>query len=328
MKRFALLPVALLAAGCGYVGDPQPPALKMPVAVADLKAWQRGAKIVIEFTAPDRTTEGLPLARFGEVDLKAGFVPPGAFHTEAWAAAARRLEATVAGPGAVHVETTAKEWVGRTVILGVRMANANGRFSDWSNLVGLEVAEPLSRPDALVAEAVPEGVRLRWRVPDRPGQTFRIRRRIAAEDQAAIVAQVTVPEWTDMAATSGTSYEYSVQTALKVGGAEAESEVSDNAVIEPRDVFPPAAPQDLAAISATGAIELGWERNTEADLAGYRVYRSKNGSAFERMADSVEAPSYSDRSIEAGAKYAYTVTAFDQNGNESPRSAPAEIEVR
>ena len=57
MRRVPLI-LALLVTGCGYVGDPLPPALNIPVPVADLNAVQRGDQIIIQFTVPQMTTEG------------------------------------------------------------------------------------------------------------------------------------------------------------------------------------------------------------------------------------------------------------------------------
>ena len=87
---------------------------------------------------------------------------------------------------------------------------------------------------------------------------------------------------------------------------------------------PPAAPAGLRAVASAASIELSWDANSEPDLAGYRVYRSTNGSAFEKIADGNEIPAYSDRAVEAGKTYRYVVTAVDKSGNESGRSAEAE----
>ncbi len=329
MTRLAPIALAFFLAGCGYVGEPQPPALKIPVAVKDLKAHQSGAKILLEFTVPDRTTEELTLPRIGEIEIKGGAAPEGEFSTGAWAAAARSFDSPTPAPGATaHAEIPASGWVGKTLILGVRVANSNGRFSDWSNLVSFPVVEPLPRPESLASEAVTEGVRLRWRVAARPGLAFRILRRTGQDEQPVQVGRAESNEWTDTAARFGTSYEYRIQATLSAGNSEAESEISDPVSILPRDTFAPATPKGLTAIAAAGAIELGWERNTESDLAGYAVYRSKNGGKFERIGERVTVPSFTDRGVENGAKYAYAVTSVDQEGNESPRSAVAEVELR
>lgn len=325
--RLSPLTLALFLAGCGYVGEPLPPALKIPVAVSDLKARQTGAKLAIEFTVPDRTTENLPVTRLGEIDLRAGPAPDGAFNTEAWAASARRLEVVAGTPGPVKVEVPAGEWAGREVVIGVRVANVNGRFSDWSNLAALAVVAPLARPEGLVAASDAGGVRLRWSAPERPGQSFRIWRRAANDSRPAELARTDLSDWVDATAEYGTRYEYAVQSLLRTGGSEAESELSATVAIAPEDVFPPAAPRELTAIAGAGAVELGWERNVEPDLAGYSVYRSKDGGEFERIAERLEAPSFSDRNVQSGAKYSYAVSAVDRRGNESPRSAAAEVEV-
>ena len=45
------------------------------------------------------------------------------------------------------------------------------------------------------------------------------------------------------------------------------------ACVTPADTFPPAPPKQLAAIAGAGVINLIWEPNSEADLAGYIVLR-------------------------------------------------------
>jgi fibronectin type 3 domain-containing protein len=101
--------------------------------------------------------------------------------------------------------------------------------------------------------------------------------------------------------------------------------LSDEASIVPRDIFPPAAPQGVQASSAPNSIELNWERNTEEDLNGYRVYRGEGNGALEKIADVSAVPSYSDRKVEHGKTYRYAIAAVDRAGNESSRSAPIEV---
>ena len=59
--REALLGMLFSLAGCGYIGNPQPPALDIPSAVIDLRAAEDGDRVLVEFTIPMLTTEGLPL---------------------------------------------------------------------------------------------------------------------------------------------------------------------------------------------------------------------------------------------------------------------------
>jgi len=79
------------------------------------------------------------------------------------------------------------------------------------------------------------------------------------------------------------------------------------------------------ASAAPSSIELSWERNTEPDLNGYRIYRAVGAGDFEKLADISAAPSYSDRAVEAGKAYRYVITALDRAGNESARSAVLEV---
>ena len=64
------------------------------------------------------------------------------------------------------------------------------------------------------------------------------------------------------------------------GSATEESAPSEKMCVTPRDIYPPAAPKGLAAVASTGWIDLIWDPNTEADLAGYLVLR---GVAHHRV---------------------------------------------
>jgi fibronectin type 3 domain-containing protein len=45
---------------------------------------------------------------------------------------------------------------------------------------------------------------------------------------------------------------------------------------------------------------------------------------FERLPDTQELPTYSDRKVESGKAYRYAVSAIKRNGFESPMSGPVE----
>jgi len=314
-----------LVVQCGYVGDPQPPALKIPVAVQDLTAVERGDRIVVSFTVTGATTEGLRLKRYGEVELRIGPGGPPPFDHARWTAAAKRIPvAPPAGPGRVEVELPAAQWTGREVIIGVRLANPKGRWSAWSNLAALHVVEPLAAPTRLRARAVREGVKLQWSLTSaRPGVRFRIYRRRNASEEFEPVGEATAEQWLDTAVEYGVRYEYRVQAILPAGDDIAESEPSPTVAITPEDRFPPAPPAGLTAAPGVGSIELVWGTSRAVDLAGYKVYRS-DGGPEKAVTGLLDVPAYSDRDIVSGTRYRYRVTAVDQSGNESEPSAPAE----
>jgi len=89
------------------------------------------------------------------------------------------------------------------------------------------------------------------------------------------------------------------------------------------DVFPPSVPAGLqAAYSGEGQkpfIDLIWAPVTNADLAGYNVYRSEtNGAAVKLNSGLLKSPSYRDSAVASGKTYTYAVSAVDVRGNEKP----------
>jgi len=75
--------------------------------------------------------------------------------------------------------------------------------------------------------------------------------------------------------------------------------------------------------ASDGTIKLGWEPNTESDLAGYRVYYGTSSGAYDNSVDAgMGTPSgglvtYSLTNLTKGQSYCIAVTAYDTSYYES-----------
>jgi hypothetical protein len=321
VKRGVTAAAVLALAGCGYLGPPQPPALNIPTAVTDLAAGEYGANLLVRFTLPALTTEGLTLQSVRSVEL---FIGPGPspFSTEAWTASARRFEIPgPPAPGPVMYQAPAAEWIGRAVVIGVRATGPKGKLSGWSNFRVVTVGAPLVRPSAVKAGNVARGVAVTWQGS---GPRYRVLR--AMESGAlAVLGETREPNYLDETTTYGTHYTYQVLALPADSSDSQQSEISEPAIVTPADVFAPAVPEGVTAAPGVNSIELAWARNTEPDLQGYNVYRSVDAGAFEKAGELVQTPVYSDTRIESGKRYRYAVSAVDTTGNESTRSEPVEV---
>jgi hypothetical protein len=318
--RFILFASALLTCGCGYIAEPQPPLLHIPTRVTDLAAAERGDRIVARFTIPLLSTEGVALKDPSRAEVRVGIMEQ-PFDATRWAASARAYPAPVDQPVA-QVEVPAADWAGKQVVIGAKVLGPTGRDSGWSNFVLMTVVPPVARPSAVRAEAVREGVRLTW---TGAAPSFRVYRRAGEEPGFTTQATVGKPEWVDSATEYGKTYRYVVEALVPAGDRAAQSDPSEEVAITPEDRFPPAVPSGLIAVAAPGSIELAWTRDTEPDLATYRVYRSSGGGRAQRIGESGEAPNFSDRKVEAGKAYRYAVSAVDKIGNESALSAAIDV---
>jgi len=290
--------------GCGTIGEPLYPSLNIPVRIVDLHAVEHGKVLIIDFTIPAITTDGVAVKNIQSVELRVGDKEVAVNRTE---------------PGPVHVTAPVEGLLGRDAVVHARVINSKGRPSDWSNVVTIAIVPPVAPPSQVTAEGVLEGVKVTWSAP---GSThFRIFRRAPDEKDSPQIGESDAPEYVDKTSAYGHTYVYSVQA---VNGT-AESDATAAEPFQSKDIFPPAVPSGLTISPGVNTVELAWDRNTEPDFKGYRVYRSVGDAPFERIADMIEGPSFSDRNVEAGKHYRYTVSAVDQVGNESKPTAPAEI---
>jgi len=306
--------LALVLAGCGYIGEPLPPALKRPVIVSDLSAVERGSKIIIQFTIPKITTEDLPMKGNEDVELRIG-PPDDPFDMAAWQRTSDRVPVSAKG-AAAYVEVPALKWYGKTVDIAVNVHGPTGHSVGWSRMVVVPVVPALPTPEAIEATDAPDAAHLEWHAA---APEFRVFRKLEDEVNFAEIGTSTKPSYKDSMIEYGKTYQYLVQSIEKTGSTYAESEPSRSKTFKPTDKFAPAVPTGLTAVPGTRSIELVWDRNTEKDLASYRVYRDG-----QLTAANLTAPAYSDREAKQGVKYQYQVSALDNAGNESAKSPAVE----
>ena len=127
------------------------------------------------------------------------------------------------------------------------------------------------------------------------------------------------------------SYRATVVTLIQEEGKTAiQFEGDDTAPVKvfAHDVFPPAVPSGLQAVfSGVGQqpfIDLIWAPDTDADLAGYNVFRREGSAqAVNINSELVKTPAFRDMNVASGKTYIYSVSAVDVRGNESARSQEA-----
>jgi hypothetical protein len=125
---------------------------------------------------------------------------------------------------------------------------------------------------------------------------------------------------------------FAVRSVDAAGPAIVESPMSEVACVVPKDVFAPVPPKNLAATPTPGAVQLIWDANTEADLAGYLVLRATLPD--ETLQPLTQTPIrdtvYRDTTAAAGADYIYVVVAVDSapSPNRSKPSAPVRVTAR
>ena len=90
--------------------------------------------------------------------------------------------------------------------------------------------------------------------------------------------------------------------------------------VTPKDTFPPAVPKSLGAIAGAGVINLIWDANTEADLAGYIVLRGEApGDTLRAITPApVKDTRFRDETVRPGVRYVYAVVAVDNADPQTP----------
>jgi len=361
----ALLAVSTAAyvTGCGTPGAPLPPSLKLPDPVTNLAAVRTGNQVLLTWTMPKKNTDKM---------LIKGNIPVRVCRKEGSGACETvpaNLSFPPAAKATFTEMLPAKLASGapRPLSYSVELLSPHGRSAGPSNAAHVLAGEAPAAVAGLSSKLRKEGVVLSWTAAESGDRTTVIRlhrklltpqansaassksqQRLLAPskeplEQTLLVDSPTQPgRALDSSIRFGQTYEYRAQRVARVvvdgEPVELAGPLSDPIRVEAIDTFPPAVPTGLAAVataadSATGpSIDLSWLPVSEADLAGYAVYRREgdtSDSPWQRIspAPPVVGPAFHDAQVQPGHTYHYAVTAIDQLGHESTRSAEAEETV-
>jgi hypothetical protein len=360
------VPIALclLLSGCAQTGPPLPPSLELPKPPTDLRASRKGDRVTLSWSEPTRTTDRQSARYIGptlvcrslESEIAVcgspvAMLPP----PSAAPSATQQKSGSERVAPQTYIDTlpaaAQRQDSSADVTYAVEVLNRNARGAGFSNRVHISAIVTLPPPSDFAAAITNNGVILSWTNAGESQSTpanssgvehrYRIYRHDEASGKEAVAGEVPLAgagpaHFTDSTFEWEKTYLYRITAVSIVKRLDSEVQVEgdDTALVRvvAHDVFPPAVPAGLqAAYSGEGQkpfIDLIWAPVTNADLAGYNIYRSDgNGPAVKLNSELVKSPAYRDNAVVSGKTYAYSVSAVDVRGNESQRSEEASESV-
>ncbi len=359
MNRFRpnLLPAlvgTMLLAACGTPGPPLPPSLELPKPVTDLRAARKSDKVYLAWSPATQTTERQTIRHLGptrvcrslQTPMKdcvsvVGQLPPARLpRAAAQTTPKAQAEYIDSLPREIQQENPSAQFT-----YAVLVVNESGRSAGLSNQVQVPAAPTLPAPASFNARVTAQGILLTWscslpQAKALPYIQYRVRVYRRGENAQADtnVGEVEIQDCSKTELLDQSfeweqthSYRATVVTVVSVLGKpemQVEGDDTPSVKVFAHDVFPPAVPTGLQAVfSGVGQapfIDLVWAPVTDADLAGYNVYRhEEGGQAVKINSELVKTPAFRDSNVVAGKKYFYSVSAVDLRGNESARSEEA-----
>jgi len=339
--------------GCGTPGPPQPPSLNLAKPVSDLKATRTGDQITLTWTVPTETTDEATFRHRGQTKICRAI-------NQLQIAQAGRCNEVASLPTPVKQKTANAvtpvpadaRGPNDYAALAVQVDNDRGRSAGLSNQVAIPTGAVSNLNGNPTSQIAPDAVLVTVNItPQNEGltQTLELRRSENGAPQENTVGRrmIELPsgepasvELRDENFEWEKTYAYRVVVVGSAKLPNGSTVAFDGATTAPieiivHDIFPPAVPTQVQAVFSGQlagqqvAIDLTWNPVMDRDLAGYFVYRRSQteSSATKLNQQPLTAPAYSDKSVQPGNAYFYSVSAVDERGNESKRSEEASEQV-
>ena len=310
-RLLVILGSVLIGAACGKVGDPLPPFIRIPEAVKDLSATQAGYNIVLTWTNPPHNIDGSAATNLAHVQIRLNDAP------------IATLMATAAGQPQSYTIPAGPLVSGERTFTLVVDTN-RGKVSNISNkaaITPVQVPGPVGRLRAIADQ---RRIILQWEKPQEHPELA----------EAYVVSRTDLPaesetimdtRYEDTRYQPGKSFTYAVTPARHVSDKWIAGIPSEPLTITAEDKTAPEVPSGIEIVEADTGAYVTWNPNGEADLAGYRVFRSERADGgFKPVTDHlITNNGYFDQMYRPGLYY--FVSAVDEFENESQPSPPVRV---
>jgi hypothetical protein len=210
----------------------------------------------------------------------------------------------------------------------VRGVARNGHGGPASARIAVPLSTVPGAPGGLKAQNTEKAVIVEWLpavVPAVGGSRMYNVYKADAPDEPLNPKPLAKPSYEQAGVELGTEVCFRVRAVEGSGPVSIESPLSEPACVTPKDVFPPATPKGLATVSTPGAVQLIWDANADADLAGYIVLRAEppDETLQPLTPTPIRDTVFKDGTVTPGVRYLYAIVAVD-SATPPNRSTPSE----
>lgn len=330
------------AGGCGYKNAPVPPETVVPKPVDDL-LYTTGAKgATLSWSYPVKTIRGSVIENVSSFELYRAEIPLKDY--------CGGCPIPFGKPIAVAGGTPMDGKQRRRVTYELQDLKSGHKYffkvnarTSWlaagsdSNIISFVWMKPLAAPQGLEADAGDSRISLKWQPVttygdgesiDNPIQ-YQLYRSVGGKSLVKLGKPLSDASYVDRQVKNGRKYFYAVQSMMLYNNELVAGGRSQEVSSIPIDLTPPAPPTGVTAVSTGVGIKIFWDRSSDGDLGGYKVYRRAAKSETYTLLGKVE-PEFSlfvDRDSGEDVRYYYAVTAIDTATppNESVKSKEATI---